>query len=649
LAVVLLLAAHLALAVGSQVRENPTIDEVIHLPAGITYWQTGTFRLYHHNPPLIKLVAALPALATGVQVDYESPSWRQEPPNKAAFAHEFMELNAARYFELFALARLPMPLFSALGGLVVYLWSAKLYGRGGGLLSLALWCSCPNILAHVRLITTDVGSTALGVIATFTFWLYLRHPSWTRALLAGLALGVAQLSKFSPILLYGLWPLIWLAREALSGERRDLGRRVMRSALQGAAMVAVSVLVIDLGYGFEGVGRPLGDFPFVSATFTRPRPQPKFQDPRPREPFGRIHEYRVNRFRGTVLGRLPSPLPAHYLLGFDDQKLEADGIWVRFLAPPQIGDVMGPDGDKLAGYPVYLDSELRDRSWWDYYLRALCYKVPEGTWFLVGLSIVVLIASPRSRAPWADELAVLMVPAAVLIIISAFTNIAIGLRYVLPIFPYLFISAGKLIPWAAGQRGPWRWAASATVGLGLVATIAATARIHPHYLAYFNDVSGGPDRGAEHLIDSNLDWGQDLVNLKRWLDKNAPGKTVGLAYFGQINPGIFALRGEGFDWFLPPPLPGTMGAGKELPPRYRGGPEASRIRPGLYAVSASLVEGLDWRVYDSSRWAPYAAHRGAFGYFPELRPFAKIGYSIFLYEVTPEDAARLARHWPAAT
>src|SRR5262249_41285290 len=151
------------LAVKSLVLENPTVDEVIHMPAGITYWQKGTFKLYRHNPPLVKLVAALPVLAAEpLNVRYASTAWATHPPNKAQFAHEFVEDNYRHYFELFARARLMMPLFSILGGLVVFFWAKTLYGVEGGLLSLALWVFCPNILAHCRLVTTDVGATAMG-------------------------------------------------------------------------------------------------------------------------------------------------------------------------------------------------------------------------------------------------------------------------------------------------------------------------------------------------------------------------------------------------------------------------------------------------------------------------------------------------------
>ena len=109
---------------------------------------------------------------------YQSESWRSTDPSPTTFSQSFALSNAGRYFELFQLARLMMPLFSIVGGLVVFAWSRRLYGRLGGLLSLALWVFCPNILAHARLITSDVCSTALGVAATYVFWRYLHQPTW---------------------------------------------------------------------------------------------------------------------------------------------------------------------------------------------------------------------------------------------------------------------------------------------------------------------------------------------------------------------------------------------------------------------------------------------------------------------------------------
>jgi len=661
LAVIGLLGVHLALAQQSLVLENPTVDEVVHLPAGVTYWQKGTFRLYHHNPPLVRMVAALPVIwANPVTAPiYEQESWTRPDPSPTNFSQTFAFFNAGRYFELFQLARMVMPLFSIFGGLVVFDWSRRLHGNRGALLSLSLWVFCPNILAHCRLITTDVGSTALGVAATFVFWLYLRNPSWLRAAAAGVMLGLAELTKFSMLLLYAVWPFLWLVRLILTTPRAQIVRRAAVGVAHGLLIVALSILVIDAGYRFEGVGIPLQRFEFASGTLTRPvaggiRKAPASQNPL----YALMWTFRENRFRGTILARLPMPLPEHYLLGFDEQKVEADGIPNRLRRADRAlkeDDIelarkeAGSTDASVGGYPVYLNGVMRTSGWWYYYICTLLYKVPEGTWLLVLLSLLLLFVQRRTSEAWADEVCLWTVPVVVHFSMSFLTDINLGLRYVLSIAPYVFIAAGKVVPWVEGLSGPRRRVGRtftlATLGL----TVTSALWIHPHYLAYFNWVSGGPDRVPVRLIDSNLDWGQDLVGLRAWCREHARGQPVGLAYFGQINPAMFAFSqpGDSFDWFLPPVKPGStvpLPTKPGLPPPRVVGP-SRRLVPGYYAVSASLVYGLRWRLYDPSpdAWAPvWDAGRDAFAYFGRFQPIARIGHSIYIYKLSQEDVERAA-------
>jgi len=663
LAVAAILGVHMALAERSLFSENATVDEVAHLPAGVTYWDKHTFRLYRHNPPLVKMVAALPVWLANPVLEplYQRRAWTQREPAQLNFSQDFAYANADRYFELFDLARMVMPLFSILGGLVVFAWSSRLYGATAGLLSLALWCFCPNVLAHGRLVTTDLGSTAIGAGATFLFWLYLRRPSWGRAAVAGVALGLAQLSKFSMLLLYFVWPFLWAVRLALVPAEGQWGRRIGLGLGHAALVVALSVLTIDFGYLFEGVGKPLGSFEFASSSLTTTPPGGIRSAPTSENPlFRMLWPFAENRFRGTFLERFPSPLPEHYLLGFDEQKIEADGIPLRFMEASRAlaaGDVetarrlaASPDRS-VGGYLVYLNGEIRGSGWWYYYLATLAYKVPEGTLLILMASLALLVVGRRSREGWADEIALWAVPTVILFAMSFLTDINLGLRYILAVFPYLYIQAGKLVPWAERLAGRARSIARAGIVVCLVLTVAATLMIHPSYLAYFNAVSGGPDRTPPRLIDSNLDWGQDLIDLREWCRENIPGEPIGLAYFGQINPSIFTLRGDRFDWFLPPPRPGTLNrmdaAANPLQLARLTGP-ATELKPGWYAVSATLVHGLKWRFYDPTPhfqevWAPaWSSEPDVYGYFRLFRPERRIGHSIDLYHLTADDVARAA-------
>src|SRR5262249_49575353 len=155
---------------------------------------------------------------------------------------------------------------------------------------------------------------------------------------------------------------------------------------------------------------------------------------------------------------------------------------------------------------------------------------------------------------------------------------------------------------------------------------------------YFNWALGGPDREPVRLIDSNLDWGQDLVELQRWWRDNIPDQKIGLAYFGQFSPSIFELRGEPFRWFLPPGRPGTgfrMPGTRNLPLE---GPEP-RLKPGYYAVSATLLYGLRWRLYDpvslltvkGAIQGTWSYERNALSYFRQFRPIMPpIGHTIYV-------------------
>jgi hypothetical protein len=142
-------------------------------------------------------------------------------------------------------------------------------------------------------------------------------------------------------------------------------------------------------------------------------------------------------------------------------------------------------------------------------------------------------------------------------------------------------------------------------------------RFHPHHLAYFNGLAGGPLLGRAHLVDSNLDWGQDLRALKAWLERRngEPISNLRLAYFGMLPP-----RSLGIDYTLPP----------------------SRVpEPGWYAVSVNFVQGRPHLVRDRTG-ASHAVGLDEFGYlrfFPTSR-VATIGYSIDVYHLTPFDIAR---------
>jgi hypothetical protein len=336
-----------------------TIDEVGHLPAGLSHWQTGSFAMYRVNPPLPRMLAVLPLLRDRPVTDFhrlsDAPGSRPEWP----VGRDFASANASRYMALATIARLTGVAWSVLGAWLIWRWTRELYGPVAGLVSMSLWCFGPNVLAFAPLLVPDIPASVAGLAATYAFWRYLRSPSWSAAWIAGLLLGVAQLTKFTLLLLVLCWPVLWfLSSWGRQSEVERLHDR--KGVLQILFIVLVCLLVINVGYCFEGSCRFLKDYQFVSRTFAGEPPEGLASYERGR--WG-------NRFQDTPLGYLLVPLPADYVLGVDLQRRDFE-----------------------VGLPSYLRGEWRSRGWWYYYLYALAVKVPLGALTLVvwGLALTLV-------------------------------------------------------------------------------------------------------------------------------------------------------------------------------------------------------------------------------------------------------------------
>ncbi len=405
------LVAHSAILLNSIHKNFVTVDEVGHVASGISHWQTGTFAAYRVNPPLPRMLAVLPIFLTEVQTDYDRFNTRPGSRPEVALGIKFSELNKERYFALICLARLAGIAWSVLGALVIYKWTGELFGLRGALLALAVWSFEPNILAHAPLVTPDVPATVAGLFATYAFWRYIRSPSWGSAYLAGLLLGVAQLTKFTLLVLYVVWPTLWLADRVM--KRRHAGNQQHHFQVelgQAATIFLLSILVINLGYGFSNSFTQLKEYFFVSKTLAGDglNAMPSHN-----------HGTSSNRFANNWLGLLDVPLPMDYVMGIDLQKRDFE-----------------------IGTRSYLAGHIRNYGWWYYYLYGLGIKVPVGILILVLLVIVLTILSNRKITVSINHLFLCLPPLAVLVLVSSQTGFNHHLRYVLPLFPFAIIIIG---------------------------------------------------------------------------------------------------------------------------------------------------------------------------------------------------------------
>ncbi len=548
LAAALLLLMY-GLAVLSLQQSAPTFDEQGFLARGVAYLRGENRHMRVGHPlGLNALNAIFLAADAAVRLPIADPSWQQSSFHRPA--ELFMWETGNDVSHILLLGRLPTVWLGMLLAALVGRWAARLSRRrAGGLLALAFLALDPNILAHTQLATTDLGLAAAAALAGYTLWAYLRQPTWWGAAAAGISFGLLQNTKFTAGLFVPLFGLVILAA---------LARQVVAGRKLPAAILAQLLLVYPLAglltlwgaYGFQ-VGPMPANLPQAS---TSPFPQ----------------------LAGRVL-----PL-SHHL----EQLLDIGGRLQKET-------------------PAFLLGQYSGSGWWYYFPVAFLLKTPLPTLLLFAWAGVLALwrRGRRHSSPWGPtDLAALLIPPVGYLALAMTSEVNLGYRHLLPLLPFLVVFAAVTITRLS--------APSRRFALGLALWLGAAALwIYPHHLAFFNLLAGGPDGGWRYLVDSNIDWGQDLPGLADWMAANDV-PWVYLSYFGEARPDYYGIAYRGLDSF---------------PPRLMN-PDARIFYPpdpvpGVYAISVTNLQGVHFADHDLYAW------------FRQRQPVAKIGYSIFVYDV----------------
>ena len=535
-----------------------TVDEQPHIGAGYSYLVRADFRMNREHPPLMKDLAAVPLLFMNLRVPWDDRTW--DDADEWGFGGVVMYRSGRSPDKVTRAAKVPMMLFTLALGWMIYWWTSRTFGTGAGLLALFLFVFSPTFLAHGRLVHTDVGAAAGMFLGTVCYVRFLQSATTRNFLLAGLALGFALLAKFSTILLVPtmvILTLAWVLAEFTTVTPRLL---LGRLALSGSVLV-VGFLVIYVVY--------------LHHTWSFPRGAADvFQSDVPTTGMGAIEASMLDIHLLRPWG--------YYLLGLHDAANRVH----QSTSPFFYGSLV--KASSTAYFPVL-------------------YFIKEPLALHVLTLVVLLFAPwwPRRRFLRRGWLYVHFAACALVIVCALYWTIAmasplqIGVRHVLPTFPFIYILVGAGIVAVAARLRDRRavrtfWAA---VTLLLAWQAITVLRVHPSYIAYFNEIAGGPDGGTEWASDSNLDWGQDLKRLVKFMDAHGIGQ-IHLNYFGSA-PTDEYLRG-----------------------RYIPIRDCSEPRQGWVAVSSFWYYGSTGNPEcDYRRW------------LTKERLVAKIGYSIFVFRV----------------
>ena len=489
------LASILAIAGTLEVRsargETQTWDEGIHIVSGYSYLMLGDYSWNVEHPPLAKIASAVPLAFMGLHAQPNQPDGKRK--DQIRYGIDFLYHNRRDADSILFAARSANILLTLLFLTAVAWWTRRRYGPAAGLAAAALCAFDPNLIAHGRYVTTDYPVTAFFFFACVLWVEFLERDGARRLLAASAAIALALITKFSSVLLLPplvlLYAACWIRRPHLFSLRR-----LATSAATVAATVALLVTVVYWPETLRSFGPHV---PRLSTLAIR------------------------NNAIGSTLFHLGRwfHLPAHaYLLG------------LNHVADHNAG-----------GHSSYLLGMRSETGWWYYFPVVFAVK---STMAALAASLIVLAAGlwQAWKRQWLSPMALgLALPPLLYFLFSMTSGINIGMRHILPVYPFLYVGVAAWLATRPNCR-PAAYTLAALVAL----QIAECARIAPDYLAFFNELAGGPGRGPEYLVDSNIDWGQDVKKLGLWLDAHYDSRRARVFYFGNAQLRYYGIDEMGY-------------------------------------------------------------------------------------------------------
>lgn len=492
----------------SALNDSVTTDEIPHIAAGYSYIESGKMLLNLEHPPLGKYIAALPLTAlsldppalgdTAEEIDVEGdPFWllQWEWGFNLIFGQE-----VSHELVVF-LARLPMILLFGLAAWFVYLLGRDMFGSRAGLASLLLFSFSPNFLAHGRLVATDVGVT-FGFVATLYFLhRYIKEERKTDLLLTGIFLGLANLFKFSALILYPVLGLILVLKFFDLTRFWDSAVKVIKSCLP---VFFAGLFTTLLGYYLL--------FPGDVCCFD------------PKEAFF-LNEYYAD--------------------------LEELSFLADSLGRPVLNYISGVKAviDRIRpGNPPFIFGKVSGSSWWYFFPVSFFFKEPIPTVLGALGALCFAVWALLRLISLRFRIAFLVIPFGLYILLAVFSRFNLGIRHIIPSLSFLYILIGSAVSYL-WERVSWAPLAVSVMGIWLV---LGTVLSFPNYIAYFNGMHRvlGWDK-HEVFVDSNLQWGQNLIRLGRFVREQNIEKIKVDAWFDNFPNPFYVPQalnwGEGFD------------------------------------------------------------------------------------------------------
>lgn len=522
------------------------MDELAHIPSGYGYVKYLDYRLNPEHPPLVKALAALPLLFQSfgsaqdkLNFPTDKSAWQTDVNGQWEAGAQFLYESGNDADKIIQWSRLGPMILTLILIIFIYIWAKELMGRWWALLPTFLFSFSPTVLAHGHYVTTDIGA-ALGIfIAIYYFVKFLIKPSKKHFIFAGLAFGIAQLMKFSAVLLipffiflivvFYVWKIYYDKQQNKTLDLKYLLTRafyyikaLLFIFIIGYALVYAVYFLFTVNYPIE---KQIADTKFILTSFAG-------------SPDANWESCRLNS--GVELKRRTRCL-AEINIWMAGNKI------FRPVGQYLLGVLMVTQRSS-GGNTGYFLGEVSASGWWYYFPTLFVLKEPIPSLILIGLAILLsvwrMLKAKSYKLKAIFNYLGLHLPEFAMIsfvifywIYSVKSPLNIGVRHILPTIPLIYIlTAGSIKKWIGNARFKTILAA-----VLIIWCFAETLFAYPYFLSYFNQFAGGTNNGYRYAVDSNYDWGQDLKRLKSFVETwnmkhEIKIEKIAVDYFGGGSP-----------------------------------------------------------------------------------------------------------------
>jgi len=427
-----------------------TVDEGVYISSGYALYQYKQYPLNKEHPPLAKYLAGLPLQFQAINFT-DNAKKNIANNDQYGFANEFLYNSGNNADKIIFFGRLPFIILTITLGLIIF-WFIKnvTHSEFAGLISIAFYAICPNIIANGHLATNDFLLTFFFVLIALALYFYAKKPTKQWIVAIGFCAAGAILSKFSALILFLIIPFLFAIYVYLK-------KITLKQAMIDLSIILAIILGIVL----------------------------------------LIYNHNIIFF--------------------------FQGIAIQFTR---------------TGSPAYLFGQYSETGWWYYFPLAFLIKTPLPTILLL---VITLICISIRWQKTINYLPLLILPI-IFFLVSCFNKLDLGIRYILPIFPFIYLGFGLVFFCVIKQFKKYYYAIITIIFFSILINFFSFYKITPYQIAYFNELVGGPDNGYKYLVDSNLDWGQGLKELASYLKENNINEPIYLSYFGTASPKYYGIN-----------------------------------------------------------------------------------------------------------